>query len=89
MRNGKANITRHKSSVASTTGERNQATQKMNQHGDDQDRTSVDCQDVGFAFAQGGHNAQFWTKLLRGLTASYNPHFDQAHFWGDNREQHP
>jgi hypothetical protein len=49
MRNGKANIARHKSSAASTTRrERNQATQKINQHRDDQDRTDVDCQDVAF-----------------------------------------
>jgi len=46
--------------VASTTEEHNQATQNINQHGDDQDRTSIDCQNVGFAFAQdNGHKAQF------------------------------
>jgi len=65
MRNGKANIARHKSSIwqqalQGENGERNQATRKINQHRDDQDRTSVDCQDVVFKFAQNeGHNAQF------------------------------
>jgi hypothetical protein len=92
-RNSKANIARHKSSIGQQAlqigGERNQATHKINQHRDDQDRTSVDCQDVVFEFAQNdGHNAQF-EQIAPGLTASYNPHFDQVHLLGDNRVEHP
>jgi hypothetical protein len=63
MRKGKANIARHKSSIwqQALQGENaTKLTRKINQHRDDQNRTSVDCQDVVFKFAQNdGHNAQF------------------------------